>query len=444
MTTLQQCYMVRPVAGSVKSFKADNVTTKEGARFFGPRLKTFSGVVSKPTSEAEFALFRSRVSSAVLGVRCMVLDTRPATEKKTLLHDLYEKEGQSPWYDNLARPVTDLIPFIEKGVRGVTSNPTIFAKAISSSNAYDDQFRELIKAGNGSVEDAYWELVVKDIQDALDLFRPLYDESNGDDGYVSVEVSPSLAHDTDGTVKAAQWLHSHVNRPNVYIKIPATADCVPSIRTVIGEGISVNVTLIFSLPRYEAVIDAYIDGLEAAAEKGIDLAKISSVASFFVSRVDVLVDKKLEAVGTPDALALRGKAANAQAALAFKLYEEKFSGPRWEKLAAKGARKQRLLWASTGVKNPSYPDTLYITPLIGPDTVNTMPGNALDAFLDHGKVSRSIDADLEGAKKVYDKVEELGITWAGVGSLLEDEGVASFLKSFDDLIESLVQKAAVL
>lgn len=438
MATLQQCYVVGPVAvaGAVRPSKADNVAA---ARFAGSRLKHF-GAVSKPACEV-----RSRsASGAALRVRCMVIEARPATEKKTLLHDLYEQQGQSPWYDNLSRPVTDLIPFIESGVRGVTSNPTIFAKAISSSNAYDDQFRELMKAGNGSVEDAYWGLVVKDIQDALDLFRPLYDESKGEDGYVSVEVSPSLAHDTDGTVEAAKWLHKAVNRKNVYIKIPATAECVPSVQTVIARGISVNVTLIFSLPRYEAVIDAYLDGLEAAAAQGLDLSLISSVASFFVSRVDSLVDKKLEKIGSEEALALRGKAANAQAALAFKLYEEKFSGPRWEALDAKGARKQRLLWASTGVKNPSYPDTLYISPLIGPDTVNTMPGNALEAFLDHGTVSRTVDADLEGAKRIYDKVEELGITWAGVGSLLEAEGVASFAKSFDDLIVSLVQKAAVL
>lgn len=205
-----------------------------------------------------------------------------------------------------------------------------------------------------------------------------------------------------------------------------------------------NVTLIFSLPRYEAVIEAYLGGLEDAAAAGLDLSKISSVASFFVSRVDTLVDKKLEAIGTEEALALRGKAANAQAALAFKLYAEKFSGPRWEKLAAQGAKKQKLLWASTGVKNPAYPDTHYIEPLIGPDTVNTMPLNALEAFLDHGKVSRTVDTDLEGAEKIYDKVEELGIHWGDVGSLLEVEGVASFAKSFDELIESLVQKAAVL
>lgn len=444
MAALQLSCVTGPVVtGGVRALHQADGLAAEGARFFGTGLKSLSAA-TKSGFEAESA-FRSRssASGAVLRVRCMVLETKPATEKKTRLHDLYDQHKQSPWYDNLARPVTSLIPFIENGVRGVTSNPTIFAKAISSSDAYDDQFRQLIKEGKG-VEDAYWGLVVKDIQDALDLFLPIYQGSNGEDGQVSVEVSPSLAHDTQGTVDAAIWLHKAVNRENVYIKIPATADCVPSIKTVIGLGISVNVTLIFSLPRYEAVIEAYLDGLEDAAEKGLDLSKVTSVASFFVSRVDTLIDKKLEKIGSEEALALRGKAANAQAALAFKLYQAKFSGPRWEKLAAKGAKKQRLLWASTGVKNPAYPDTHYISPLIGPDTVNTMPGNALEAFLDHGTISRSVDADLEGAQKVYDKVEELGIDWAGVGSLLEVEGVTSFSKSFDDLIESLVQKAAVL
>jgi transaldolase len=434
MATLKHCYVSGPVTGGVRFVKTGSVAA-ERVPFFGTKLK--------PALEAEFRSFSRSSNNAVLRVRCMVIETKPSTEKKTVLHDLYEQQRQSPWYDNLSRPVSDLVPFIEKGVRGVTSNPTIFAKAISGSNEYDNQFRELMKAGNG-VEDAYWQMVVKDIQDALDLFLPIYEESKGDDGYVSVEVSPSLAHNTQGTVDAAKWLHKSVNRANVYIKIPATADCVPSIKEVIGSGISVNVTLIFSIPRYEAVIEAYLSGLEDAAAAGLDLSKISSVASFFVSRVDTLVDKKLEAIGTEEALALRGKAANAQAALAFKLYVEKFSGPRWEKLAAQGAKKQKLLWASTGVKNPAYPDTHYVDPLIGPDTVNTMPLNALEAFLDHGKVSRTVDTDLEGAKQIYDKVEELDIHWGDVGSLLEVEGVASFSKSFDELIQSLVQKAAVL
>eukprot|EP00246_Nothoceros_aenigmaticus_P016960 TRINITY_DN7980_c0_g1_i1.p1 TRINITY_DN7980_c0_g1~~TRINITY_DN7980_c0_g1_i1.p1 ORF type:complete len:432 (-),score=79.31 TRINITY_DN7980_c0_g1_i1:443-1738(-) len=381
-------------------------------------------------------------ASASLRLRCMVLETQKEVAKKTLLHDLYEKEKQSPWYDNLRRPVTILQPFIDIGIRGVTSNPTIFQKAISGSNAYDDQFRELVTKEGKSIEEAYWGLVVKDIQDAADLFRSLFDSSNGGDGFISVEVSPKLAHETEETVKAAKWLHKVVSRPNVYIKIPATSECVPSIKSVTSVGISTNVTLIFSLPRYEAVIDAYLEGLEALSTP--DLSGISSVASFFVSRVDTLVDKRLEAIETEEALALRGKAALAQSALAFKLYTAKFSGPRWEALEKRGARKQRLLWASTSVKNPAYPDTLYVSPLIGPDTVNTMPDAAVDAFLARGVVSRTIDANLEEAETVYNKVEQLGILWSDVSSLLEVEGVDSFKKSFDDLLVTLEKKADAL
>ncbi|XP_058092897.1 uncharacterized protein LOC131239286 isoform X2 [Magnolia sinica] len=297
---------------------------------------------------------------------------------------------------------------------------------------------ELVGKGN-DVESAYWELVIKDIQDACKLFEPIYDQTDAADGYVSVEVSPRLADKTKETVDAAKWLHKVVDRPNVYIKIPATAECVPSIKDVISNGISVNVTLIFSLPRYEAVIDAYLDGLEASGLS--DLSRVTSVASFFVSRVDTLIDKMLEKIGTPEALDLRGKAAVAQAALAYKLYQEKFSGPRWEALVKKGAKKQRLLWASTSVKNPVYPDTLYIAPLIGPDTVSTMPDNALQAFIDHGTVSRTIDSNLLEAEGAYSALEKLGIDWSEVGKLLEFEGVDSFKKSFDGLLASLQEKA---
>lgn len=364
-----------------------------------------------------------------------------AMTKRTTLHDLYEQQGQSPWYDNLCRPVTDLLPYIANGVRGVTSNPTIFQKAISSSNAYDGQFKELISAGKDA-ESAYWELVIKDIQDACKLFEPIYDETDGADGYVSVEVSPRLANDTQGTIEAAKWLHKVVNRPNVYIKIPATAECVPSIKEVIANGISVNVTLIFSVARYEAVIDAYLDGLEASGLS--DLSRVTSVASFFVSRVDSLIDKMLEKIGTPEALALRGKAAVAQAKIANQLYLKKFSGPRWEALVKKGAKKQRLLWASTSVKNPAYLDTLYVDPLIGPDTVSTMPDQALEAFIDHGTVARTIDTNVSEAEGIYSALEKLGIDWEEVGKQLEHEGVSSFKGSFDSLLTSLEEKGNAL
>ncbi|KAM7483992.1 hypothetical protein LguiA_000001 [Lonicera macranthoides] len=376
--------------------------------------------------------------SGSLVVRCSQLDGNRSQIKRTVLHDLYEKQGQSPWYDNLCRPVTDLLPLIASGVRGVTSNPAIFQKAISTSSAYNEQFRELVQAGK-DIESAYWELVVKDIQDACKLFEPIYNESDAADGYVSVEVSPRLADDTEGTVEAAKWLHKVVDRPNVYIKIPATAECVPSIEKVISLGISVNVTLIFSLPRYEAVIDAYLDGLEASGLD--DLSRVTSVASFFVSRVDTLADKMLEKIGTPEALDLRGKAANAQAALAYQLYQKKFSGPRWEALVKKGAKKQRLLWASTSVKNPAYPDTLYVAPLIGPDTVSTMPDQALQAFIDHGTIGRTIDSNVPEAEGIYSALEKLGIGWNYIGSQLELEGVDSFKKSFDSLLDSLQEKA---
>ncbi|KAM3338850.1 transaldolase [Capsicum galapagoense] len=376
-----------------------------------------------------------------LCVKCSQADGNGSSLKKTTLHDLYERQGQSPWYDNLCRPVTDLIPLIESGVRGVTSNPAIFQKAISTSNAYNDQFRELVQGGK-DIDTVYWELVVKDIQDACRLFEMIYNKTDGGDGYVSVEVSPRLADDTEGTIEAAKWLHKKVDRPNVYIKIPATAPCIPSIKEVISLGISVNVTLIFSLARYEAVIDAYLDGLEASGLS--DLSRVTSVASFFVSRVDTLVDKMLEKIGTPEALDLRGKAANAQAALAYKLYQKKFSGPRWDALVKKGAKKQRLLWASTSVKNPAYPDTLYVDPLIGPDTVSTMPDQALQAFIDHGSVARTIDSNISEAEGIYSALEKLGIDWSFVGSQLELEGVDSFKKSFDSLLDSLQEKANTL
>ncbi|KAI5083152.1 hypothetical protein GOP47_0003450 [Adiantum capillus-veneris] len=412
-------------------------------RKFSPSLKGQS-VLLKSHYENKFPYLGTKngqIHPNTLRVQSVMLEKETKVTQKTLLHELYEDQKQSPWYDNLRRPVTDLKPLIEKGIRGVTSNPTIFQKAISSSNAYDDQFRQLIQEGKG-VEEAYWGLVVKDIQDACKLFHDIHKESNGEDGHVSVEVSPKLAHETDETIEAAKWLHKVVNQPNVHIKIPATAECVPAVKQVISLGISVNVTLIFSLPRYEAVMDAYLEGLEAA--ENVDLSKIASVASFFVSRVDSLIDKKLEEIGTEEALALRGKAAVAQATLAYKLYQSKFSGPRWEALKSRGAQKQRLLWASTSVKNQAYPDTLYVSPLIGPDTVSTMPDAAVEAFLDHGKVARTIDMDYAEAHRVYDRIEELGIHWGNVGSLLEMEGVDSFAKSFDDLLGSLDKKAAAL
>uniref|UniRef100_A0A6V7QV68 Uncharacterized protein n=1 Tax=Ananas comosus var. bracteatus TaxID=296719 RepID=A0A6V7QV68_ANACO len=348
-------------------------------------------------SPLRLSIRRDRLNTTSLAVRCSGKEGNGVPAKRTTLHDLYEQQGQSPWYDNLCRPVTDLLPLIASGVRGVTSNPTIFQKAISSSSAYDEQFKQLVSAGK-DIETIYWELVIKDIQDACKLFEPIYDQTDGGDGYVSVEVSPRLANDTKGTVEAAKWLHKMVNRPNVYIKIPATAECIPSIREVISNGISVNVTLIFSLSRYEAVIDAYLEGLESSGLS--DLSRVTSVASFFVSRVDTL-------------------AAVAQAALAYKLYQKKFSESR-------------------------IPGPLYVDPLIGPDTVSTMPDQALQAFIDHGTVSRTIDSNISEAEGIYSALEKLGIDWNQVGVQLEAEGVDSFKKSFDSLLVSLKQKSESL
>ncbi|XP_054792399.1 uncharacterized protein LOC129298034 isoform X2 [Prosopis cineraria] len=366
------------------------------------------------------------------------MDADGTSAKRTMLHDLYGKQKQSPYYDNLCRPVTDLLPWIARGIRGVTSNPAILDKAISLSNAYNEQLRELVKSGK-DMENAYWELVVKDIQDTCKLLEPIYNEKDGEDGYVSVEVSPKLADDARETTEQAKWLHKKVGCPNVYIKIPATEESLPSIKEVISQGISVNVTLIFCLSKYEAVIDAYLDGLEASSVT--DLSMVQSAAAFYISRVDSVIDKILTGIGTVEALGLRGKAAVAQAVLAYQIYQKKFSGPRWERLEKRGAKKQRLMWASTNVKNPTYPDTLYVASLIGPDTISTIPEQALKAFMDHGIVSRTLDAEVSEAQRIYNAIEKLGIDWNDVGSQLESEVLDSFTKCFDNVLECLQRKA---
>ncbi len=369
----------------------------------------------------------------------------------TRLHELFDQQGQSPWLDNLRRDWLQngtLAGLVAQGIRGVTSNPTIFAKAIAGQDTYDDEFGQLIKTK--SVEDAYWDLVVDDINAALVILRPTYDASNGGDGFVSVEVAPSLAHDTEGTITAARNLHERIAQPNVLVKIPATPECVPSIRQMISEGRSINVTLIFSITRYDEVIEAYLSGLEALAASGVDdLSHVASVASFFISRVDTEVDRRIEAaaagsVAGEGLLGLRGRAAVAQAQLAYQLFTERFAGPRWDALAAKGAKVQRPLWASTSTKNPDYPDLAYVDTLIGPDTVNTMPDGTIADFLDHGTVARTVDADLEAARSLIAELAEAGIDMEDVAQVLESEGVASFAKSFDELVQSLTDKANTL
>jgi transaldolase len=366
----------------------------------------------------------------------------------TTLHDLYDQQGQSPWLDNLRRDWLQdgtMARLVAQGIRGVTSNPTIFAKAIAGQDTYDDEFGNLIKTM--TVVDAYWDLVVDDIDAGLGILRPVYDSSEGGDGYVSVEVAPALAHDMEGTIKSARALHERIDKPNVLVKIPATPECVPSIRQMISEGRSINVTLIFSINRYAEVIEAYLSGLEALAASGShDLSHVASVASFFISRVDTEVDRRIEAAAQSAAdrdtlLGLRGQAAIAQARLAYKQFAERFSGPRWEALAALGARVQRPLWASTSTKNPAYPDLAYVDTLIGPHTVNTMPDGTVADFLDHGRVARTVDTGVDAATDLIDQLAAAGIDMEEVAQVLEAEGVASFAKSFDELMQSLSDKA---
>ncbi len=359
----------------------------------------------------------------------------------TTLEEMYSAQGQSPWIDNLNRPSIrrgGLQKLVDSGIRGVTSNPTIFQKAMTGSDAYDEQFRRLIE--QDSVEAAFWDMAVDDVTEALGILRPVYDSGGGGDGFVSLEVAPNLANQTDPTIQAARNLHERIARPNLMVKIPATEEGVPAIRQMISEGRNINVTLIFSLSRYEAVIEGYIAGLEALAGTGGDLSSVHSVASFFVSRVDTEVDRRLEKAGADPALS--GRAAVAQAKLAYELFQQQFSGPRWDALAGQGAHPQRPLWASTSTKNKTYPDLLYVDNLIGPATVNTMPDATVDAFLDHGTVARTVDTDVDGARRLLeDELPDAGIDMVDVSKTLEQEGVSSFVKSWDELIQSLTDKA---
>jgi transaldolase len=349
--------------------------------------------------------------------------------------------GVSIWLDDLSRErlrsgnLQQLIN--ERHVVGVTTNPTIFATALSDGAAYDEQTRELAARG-ASVADAIREITVADVQQACDVFSGVWETTGGVDGRVSLEVDPTLARDTDATIAQAVDLWKAVDRPNLLVKIPATEAGIPAITAALAEGVSVNVTLIFSVERYRAVMGAYLDGLEQADANGHPLASITSVASFFVSRVDTEIDKRLEAIGTDEALALRGKAAVANSRLAYAAFQEVFQGPRWEALAAKGAKPQRPLWASTGVKNPDYPDTLYITELVVADTVNTMPEKTLDAFADHGEVEGDrVTGTAAQAQEVFDALVAVGIDLTDVFLALENEGVDKFEKSWTELQESV-------
>ncbi|MFJ9341176.1 transaldolase [Streptomyces sp. NPDC101733] len=349
-------------------------------------------------------------------------------------------EGVAIWLDDLSRKrITsgNLAELIDQShVVGVTTNPSIFQKAISSGDGYEQQLTDLA-ARKVTVEEAIRMITTADVRDAADILRPVYDATQGQDGRVSIEVDPRLAHETTATIAEAKQLAWLVDRPNTLIKIPATKAGLPAITEVIGKGISVNVTLIFSLERYRAVMDAYLAGLEKAKAAGLDLSKIHSVASFFVSRVDSEIDKRLDGVGSDDAKALKGKAALANARLAYEAFEEVFSGERWAALDKAQANKQRPLWASTGVKDPAYKDTLYVVDLVAPGTVNTMPEATLEATADHGVVAGdTIRGTYEQARADLDAIAKLGISYDDVVQVLEDEGVEKFEASWIDLLKS--------
>ena len=355
------------------------------------------------------------------------------------------RHGVSVWLDDLSRDLVrsgGLQRLVDRGVVGVTSNPTIFASALAKGSAYDDQVAELQVAG-ADVEDTVTAITTTDVREACDVLAPVYAATGGVDGRVSLEVDPRLAHDTDRTLLQAAALHSTVDRANVMIKIPATVEGLPAITGALAGGISVNVTLIFSLDRYRAVLNAWLDGLERAAEAGRDVSTIHSVASFFVSRLDATVDARLDEIGSPEAQRLRGLAAVANARLAYQAFEEMLSSTRWSDLAAAGAHAQRPLWASTGVKDPAYPDTKYVVDLVAPDTVNTMPLTTLNAIEDHGEVAGDTVRDTyDDASATLDAIERLGIGYADVVAGLEREGLTKFETSWGELWQTVEQALA--
>jgi transaldolase len=353
--------------------------------------------------------------------------------------------GTSIWFDFIRRDLLEdggLADLVSEGIRGVTSNPSIFQKAIADSTEYDDDIRVALEAKpDSTVNDLYESFAIEDIRAAADILRPIYDESDGADGFVSLEVSPLLASDTDATVTEARRLWAAVDRPNLLVKVPATAEGVPAIETLIGEGINVNVTLIFSLQHYESIARAYIRGLEAAD----DPSRIASVASFFVSRVDTLTDDRLTGVGSEKALALRGRAGIANSKQAYRLYEHLFGADSFGHLAERGARPQRLLWASTGTKNPEYSDVLYVEELVGPNTVNTAPPATIDAFRDHGEIrGPTLLEDWEAADAAIDGLATVGVDFAEVTATLLTQGVESFASAFESLMTTLEQKAGLV
>ena len=348
--------------------------------------------------------------------------------------------GQSVWIDFLSRQFLQeggLAELVDEGIKGVTSNPTIFQSAIAEGDAYDEQLREVLQSETEPKE-VFLQLACRDIRAACDELRRVHDEGSGRDGWVSLEVDPSLAHDTQGTIAEAARLHAMIERPNLFVKIPATKAGLPAIEESIARGIPINVTLIFSLERHREVAEAYIRGLERLIKDGGDPSRLASVASFFVSRVDTEADRRLDEIGGHDEL--KGTLAIANAKLAYQTYKELFSGARWEALADRGATSQRCLWASTSTKNPEYRDVLYVEELIGAETVNTMPRETVRAFQDHGKVENTLERDVDGARRTLEAFEEAGISYDDVVEVVEREGVEKFAKSFADLFEDVESK----
>ena len=360
------------------------------------------------------------------------------------LHKLSELV-QSIWIDFLSRKMIqtggleDLMR--DDAVVGVTSNPTIFQKAISEGDLYDEQIRACLDDFDDPKE-IFWRLAETDVGNACDLLRSVWDAGGGKDGYVSIEVDPNLAGDTEATIAEARRLHQQIDKPNLFVKIPATKAGLPAIEEMIASGKNINVTLIFSLERYSEVAEAYIRGLERLAETGGDLAQVASVASFFVSRVDTEADKRLDEIGGHEEL--KGKLAVANAKLAYQRYKEIFSGPRWDPLAGQGATAQRCLWASTSTKNPDYSDVLYVEELIGPETVNTMPEETIEAFQDHGEVALTLEQGLDEAKRLFDQLAEVGVDYDDVTRVLEEEGVQKFADSFSELLDGIAAKRGEL
>jgi transaldolase len=360
-------------------------------------------------------------------------------ERLRNMHEL----GQSPWVDELSRDDIKnggLERLIEDGILGATSNPAIFQKAIAGSELYDEQLLELARKEDDPKE-IFWGIARTDITDACDIFMPVYERTGGEDGYVSLEVQPDIAYDTEATIEEAARLHGMIDRPNLFVKIPATLQGLVAIEEMISRGKSINVTLIFSLERYREVVRAYIRGVKRLVESGGDPSDVRSVASFFVSRIDSEADQRLEELGADD---LEGRLAIANAKIAYQIYKQVFGGSRWRSLEERGANRQRLLWASTSTKNPDYPDTLYVDNLVGPQTVNTMPKQTIEAVKDHGNIRPTLEEGVEEAKELLERLREAGLDYEDVTDTLEQEGIQKFADPFHALLEEIERKSKQL